>query len=127
MGQYLEIEDIRDFDTLYDRTSSVHHYGSHFAEDLSDVATPDEYLTLARELALSASRGEPGTYVSPRGIGNEFAVYVDTPLSQRHSYHGGIFMVVRYEGNSAVLKTMFAPRQGKAYFDEDVRKRRHLL
>jgi hypothetical protein len=127
VGQYFEIEDIRDFDTLFDRSSSIVHYGKHFGEDLSGVETPDEYLALARELAISASRGDPGTEVSPRGLGNEFAIFVDTALSQRHSYYGGIFLVVRYEGSSAVLKTMFAPQDGRAYFDADIRKNRRLL
>jgi hypothetical protein len=122
MGQYPELENIRGWDTAYNRGSEVHHYG-HFGKDLSGVPTPDAILALARNLGVSASRGEPGTYVCPRGVSGEIAVYVDTPLSRRHSHLEGIYMLLRYDGACAHLKTIFAPDDSKAYFDDDVRKR----
>jgi hypothetical protein len=115
---YPILDRITGFDTSYNRQSATHHYGSHFARDLSGVPTPDAYLALAQELGKSAARGDVGTFVKVRGNG-DLAIYVDTPLSRRHSHFGGIFMVVRTRGSHGLLTTMFAPNTGKRYFDED--------
>ena len=114
------LEKIVGFDTTYNRASEVHHYGSHFGKDLSGVPTPDDYLALARRLAASAARGDPGTFVKERGNG-DIAIYVDNHLCWPHSHIDGIYLVIRSRQNYGVLATMFAPDDGKAYFDRDDR------
>lgn len=44
-------------------------------------------------------------------------VYVDNDLTRPHGYHHGIFMAVRSRGTYGLLATMFAPTEGKTYFD----------
>ena len=108
---------ITGMDTTYNRSSEIHHYG-HFARDLSGVSTPDQYLALAQRLGASASRGDPGTFVVPRGNG-DLLVWVENAFSRPHSHFTGIFMVVRSRGSYGLLATMFAPTDGKAYFDRE--------
>lgn len=126
MARYQVLERITGLDTTYNRASEIHHYGSHFGEDISGTPTPDAYLTLAQKLGISASSGVPGTHVKARGNG-DLIVYVDTPLSRRHSHLSGIFMAVRSRGTYGLLATMFAPRGGKAYFDAQCRRDDKML
>jgi hypothetical protein len=117
---------IAGLDPTYNRHTEIVHYAKHFARDLSGVPTPDAYLELAQALGRSAAVGEPGTYVKPRGNG-DLAVYVDTPLSRLHSYNHGIFMVVRSRGSYGLVATMFAPDEGKVYFDVNEERNRNLI
>jgi hypothetical protein len=109
------LEYISGFDTAYNRSSEIHHYG-HVGEDISGVYTPEAYLELARTLAASAGRGDPGTAIRRRGNG-DYMIFVENDFSAGYSHYGGIFLVVRARGSHGLLATMFAPSAGRSYFD----------
>jgi hypothetical protein len=106
--------DIRGFRSshLFDRK----HY-KHWGRDLQGVVNDDQYLDLARRVGKIAARRAPGTHVARRG-NNDLIVYAATALTGRHSSNvdGGVFMAVQDLDGYGLLITLFAPRQGLAYF-----------
>ena len=113
------LSNIRGFDTAYNRISDLSHYIKHIAVDIVGVGTPDGYLELAQRLGSSAAHGENGTFVKTRGNG-DLVAYVDNSISRPHSLKEGIILVVRSRGSYGLVATMFAPDEGKRYFDEKI-------
>jgi hypothetical protein len=72
----------------------------------------NDYLRLAQEIRRKAADGAPHTYVKVREDSDEVLVYWEPMPSAR-----GLFMVVRPQGSTGEIVTLFSPDEGKRYFD----------
>ena len=89
----------------------VHHCLMPTA-DIPGVMTVKDYLEMGRELARRAALRLRGTHMKERDNG-EVLIYWESGPSRP-----GVFMVVKPLGTRGEIKTLFAPDEGKDYFDQ---------
>jgi len=87
--------------------------------DISNVANPDQYLFIARDICRRIVAGDPAGAVKLREqargdlVVRDYLVWFHPPGMMR-----GLFLVIHDRGDHGELETMFTPADGRSYFDD---------